>query len=966
MDIVIVESPAKAKTINKYLGRDYEVIASFGHVRDLPAKDGSVDPEHDFHMIWEVDAKASKRLGEIAKAVKAADRVILATDPDREGEAISWHVLEVLKDKKVLKGKKIQRVVFNAITKAAISEALRHPREIDQALVEAYLARRALDYLVGFTLSPVLWRKLPGARSAGRVQSVTLRLICDREVEIEKFIPREYWSVVAHLQTEDHKPFLARLVGADDKKINRLDISNAEEAETFKKALETAHFRVFSIESKPVKRHPSPPFTTSTLQQEASRKFGFSPARTMQIAQRLYEGVDVEGETLGLITYMRTDGVDMAPEAIEAARRVISKNYSARHLPERPRHYTAKAKNAQEAHEAIRPTDITRRPQDLRSALEPDQARLYDLIWTRTLASQMESAELERTVIEIQTEGPLGTESFSTLHLRATGQVVRFEGFLALYQEGKDDEEEEDAHRLPAMALGDSPTRDHIAIQQHFTEPPPRYTEATLIKKMEELGIGRPSTYASTLGVLKDRGYVLLDKKRLRPEDKGRLVTAFLESFFNDYIQYDFTADLEAKLDQVSNNEMNWMSLLRQFWENFIKAVDATKDLRTTQVLDALNDLLGPHIFPKRLDGSDPRSCPQCGEGRLSLKIGKFGAFIGCSNYPDCRYTGTLTESVKGEGQAAGQEKPGIQVLGLDPETEEEISLREGRFGPYIQRGDGNKPKRASLPKSLAPADVTLEKALILLSLPRQVALHPETGKPIYVGLGRFGSYVHHEKTYATLNSDDDLFEIGANRAIDLILTKEQNPGSSRSQQSSGRILGTHPEGQNVVVKSGRFGAYVNWKKVNATIPSDKDPERLTLDEALELLKLKQSGSPREGERLLGTSPAGDPVLIKKGRYGPYINCQKINIPLPASLSSEEITLEEALDLLATRTQTSSSSSFTKSSRSSSKTRASQKGKKKEIRSKSASSPRASIKKPASSKAKKAAQKGTKKKIIDT
>src|SRR5690349_2554247 len=568
MNVVVVESPAKAKTINKYLGRGYEVLASFGHVRDLPPKDGSVDPNHDFKMIWEVDGKAQKRLGDIAKAVKGADKLILATDPDREGEAISWHVLQVLKERKLLKDIDVERVVFNAITKASVTEAMKNPRRIDQALVDAYLARRALDYLVGFTLSPVLWRKLPGARSAGRVQSVALRLVCDRELEIEKFVPREYWSLVATLGTPRGDLFDARLVGADGEKIQRLDIGSGQQAEDFKQALERAAFTVALVDSKPAKRNPYPPFTTSTLQQEASRKLGFAPAHTMRIAQRLYEGVDIGGDTVGLITYMRTDGVQMADEAIGAIRSLIGSDYGDRYVPDAPRRYQTKAKNAQEAHEAIRPTDTARKPRDVARHLDADQAKLYELIWLRAVASQMESAELERTTVDIIAKA--GTRS---IDLRATGSVVKFDGFLALYQEGRDeDQEDEESRRLPEMRAGEALSRRSISATQHFTEPPPRYSEASLVKRMEELGIGRPSTYAAILQVLQTRGYVRLDKKRLVPEDKGRLVIAFLESFFARYVEYDFTAGLEEGLDRVSNNEIAWRDLLRDFWRDFIGA----------------------------------------------------------------------------------------------------------------------------------------------------------------------------------------------------------------------------------------------------------------------------------------------------------------------------------------------------------------------------------------------------------
>jgi len=893
MKVVIVESPAKAKTINKYLGKDYGVYASFGHVRDLAAKDGSVDPDDDFAMRWEVDAKAAKRLSDIGVAVKGAERVILATDPDREGEAISWHIHEILTNKKLLKDKRVDRVVFNAVTKDAIQEAMRHPREIDGALVDAYRARRALDYLVGFTLSPVLWRKLPGARSAGRVQSVALRIVCDRELEIERFVAREYWSIVAHLKTQANAPFSARLVGADGKKISRLDIGSGAEAEAFKAALETARFSVRSVESKPVKRHPYPPFTTSTLQQEASRKLGLAPARTMQIAQRLYEGVDIGDGAVGLITYMRTDGVDLAPEAVAAARRLIGKDFGDDYVPSAPRKYTAKAKNAQEAHEAIRPTDMTRRPRDVARHLEPEQAKLYELIWTRAIACQMESAELERTTVDILAEA-----GARKLDFRASGQVVRFPGFLALYQEGRDDEEDEESGRLPAMRDGERLTKERIDATQHFTEPPPRYTEATLVKRMEELGIGRPSTYASTIAVLRDRDYVRIEKKRLIPEDKGRLVTAFLESFFTKYVEYDFTADLEEKLDRVSNSEIDWKALLRDFWNDFSGAVGDIKDLRTGQVLDSLNDLLGPHIFPSRGDGVDPRLCPVCGKGQLSLKLGKFGAFIGCSNYPECRFTRVLAPSGAENGEG---ERPGVRVLGQDPDSGDEITLRGGRFGDYVQQGEGEKPKRSSLPRGLKAEDVTLEKALALLSLPREVARHPTSGEPIVAGIGRYGAYVQHGKTYANLGRDDDVLEIGGNRAIDLIVAKESGAGASRFGGSgAGRALGDHPEGGAVSVKQGRFGAYVNHGEINATLPKGTDPASLTLDEAVALLAAKAAGGGVSG-RLVGQHPNGGPVTVREGRFGPYVNWGKVNATIPKSTRPDSITLADAIELIAER-----------------------------------------------------------------
>jgi DNA topoisomerase-1 len=867
MPVVIVESPAKAKTINKYLGANYEVIASYGHVRDLPAKDGSVDPDQDFAMLWDVDGKATKRLADIARAVKTTDKLILATDPDREGEAISWHVLEILRQKRVLKDVPVERVTFNAITKDAVQAAMRSPRDIDEGLVDAYLARRALDYLVGFRLSPVLWRKLPGARSAGRVQSVALRLVCDREAEIERFVPREYWSILAKLATPKGEVFDARLVGADGRRIQRLDVGTEAEAREFRDALDAARFTVTSVEAKPAKRHPFAPFTTSTLQQEASRKLGLAPNRTMQLAQRLYEGVEIGGETVGLITYMRTDGVDMAPESVAALRKLIGASWNPRYLPGAPRRYATKAKNAQEAHEAIRPTDPSRLPKDMARYLDPEQAKLYELIWKRTVASQMESAELERTTVEILAEA-----GARRLDLRATGQVVKFDGFLALYNEDRDDDaEDEEGRRLPHMNRADTLQRKAIEIGQHFTEPPPRFTEATLVKRMEELGIGRPSTYASTLAVLRERDYVSLDKKRLKAEDKGRLVTAFLESFFARYVEFDFTAGLEEKLDRISNHELDWKEVLRDFWKDFSAALDGTKELRTGQVLEALNDLLGPHIFPDKGDGSNPRTCPTCGTGQLSLKLGKFGAFIGCSNYPECRYTRQLAAPTagQGEGEGAGAEQ-GTRRLGPDPATGQEVTLRDGRFGPYVQLGEGDKPKRTSLPRSMASATVDLERALALLALPKEVATHPETGKPILVGIGKFGPYVQHDRTYANLESDDDVLAIGANRAIDLIATKESRAPGKRfgSATPAGRSLGEHPAlGGEIVVRPGKYGPYVNFGKINATLPKGMDAEAVTLAQAVELIAAK-SGSGKSGSGKSGTGKSGT-ARSGGGRGGP-------------------------------------------------------------------------------------------------
>ncbi|MGB1850110.1 MAG: type I DNA topoisomerase [Candidatus Micropelagos thuwalensis] len=826
MDLVIVESPAKAKTINKYLGNDYKVLASFGHVRDLPEKNGSVDPDEEFSMIWEVQSASGQRLNEIADYLKKSDRLILATDPDREGEAISWHVLEVMREKGVLDGKQIQRVVFNAITRNAVTDAMNHPRELDEKLVHAYLARRALDYLVGFNLSPVLWRKLPGARSAGRVQSVALKLICERELEIEKFIPREYWSVSADFTTQNGDKLPTRLTLLKGGKVEKFTLTNEDEAMAAKDAIESGRFKVNRIESKPGQRNPSAPFTTSTLQQEAARKLGFNAKRTMQIAQLLYQGIEIDGEATGLITYMRTDGTQIAPEAVTETRDVIKADFGPDYLPEKAREYQTKAANAQEAHEAIRPTSLTRRPEYIASTLDADQAKLYELIWKRTMASQMENARVQRTTIDI-------TDESEATGLRASGTVITFPGFLKLYEEGKDDEksDKEEEQTLPQVTEGMPLDLQKISPDQHFTEPPPRFSEATLVKKMEELGIGRPSTYASVLSVLRDRDYVFMDRNRFHPQDKGRLVTSFLESFFNQYVEYDFTAALEGDLDKVSNGDLDYKDVLRKFWENFSYSVDATMEIRNTQILDKMNEVLGPHIFKDTGDG-DPRICPKCNEGELSLKTGKFGAFVGCTRYPECRFTRPFA-------QAEGREGDIERELGNDPETGLIVYLKDGRFGPYIQLGDAGedneKPKRSGLPKDMRPADMTLDYALRLLSLPRLVGKHPETGEDITADLGRYGPYLKHGKQSASLETVDEIFEIGVNRAVTVIAEKKSKAPARGS--SVIKELGEHPDdGKPVNVMNGRYGPYVKHNKINATIPKDEEPDSVTLERALELI----------------------------------------------------------------------------------------------------------------------------------
>ncbi len=858
MNIVIVESAAKAKTINKYLGRDYKVIASYGHVRDLPSTTGMVEPENDFEMHWDTDGKSSKILKEITQAVKGADKLILATDPDREGEAISWHILQVLEKRRALKDVQVERVAFNAITRNAILEALQHPRTIDEPLVSAYLARRALDYLVGFTLSPVLWRKLPGSRSAGRVQSVALRLLCDRELEIEVFKPREYWTIEATLKKSSNELFQARLFSVEGKKLEKFDIPNDTEATTLKNAVDKGQFWVKNVQSRAQKRNPSPPFTTSTLQQEASRKLGFVARQTMQVAQKLYEGVDLGGETVGLITYMRTDGVQIIPEAVSACRTVISEQFGKQYLPRAPREYKTKAKNAQEAHEAIRPTDLSRLPAKVRSSLDKDSFRLYSLIWQRTIASQMQSAEFERTTADIAVKGNDGRD----YTLRATGSVLRFDGFLKLYQEGKDEvqgstdnaSENQDDRRLPVLEENEPLKREKIESRQHFTEAPPRYSEATLVKQMEELGIGRPSTYASTLSVLRDRGYMRTENKRLVPEDKGRLVTAFLESFFQRYVEYDFTADLEQQLDLISDGALRWKDVLRDFWKEFASAVDEIKDLRISEVLDALNDLLGPHLFRGNGKVGDPRECPACEDGQIGLKVGRFGAFIGCTNYPECRYTRQFSES---PDQAADEISPDGKLLGVDPDSGLPVTLRTGRFGPYVQLGGelkseaedtdnakpkvkvkAEKPKRASIPNGYDLDDVDLDFALSLLALPRIIGDHPETGKPIKANFGRYGPYLEHDGFYANLDVPADVFTIGANRAVTLIAEKQK--ASPKQRASVIKELGEHPQsGGPIQIMTGRYGPYVKHGKINATIPKGLDPETIAIEQACELIKAK-------------------------------------------------------------------------------------------------------------------------------
>ena len=833
MAVVVVESPAKAKTINKYLGDDYTVLASFGHVRDLPPKDGSVDPDSDFAMKWEVASDSKKHVKAIKDALADDDTLILATDPDREGEAISWHLLEALQPA-LKKGKAVRRVTFNAITKSAVTEAMANPRDIDQPLVDAYLARRALDYLVGFNLSPVLWRKLPGSRSAGRVQSVALRIIVDREMEIEAFRAREYWSVHARLATPAGAEYDAQLTVYAGKKLERFDLENEEQAKLAVAAVTSRDLRVASVTAKPASRNPWPPFMTSTLQQEASRKLGLGARACMSAAQRLYEA--------GYITYMRTDGIDMAPEAAMAARDVIRDRFGAQYLPKSPRIYKNKAKNAQEAHECIRPTDMSVSPDRLK-VVEKEQRALYDLIWKRTIASQMEAARMERTAVEIiSPDGQIG--------LRANGQVMLFDGFLRVYDQGRDDDEGEDSARLPQIAEGEAATRRSVTPEQHFTQPPPRYTEATLVKRMEELGIGRPSTYASIVTTIQDREYVRKDKNRLIPEDKGRLVTIFLTRYFPRYVSYDFTAGMEEELDDISSGSLAWRDVLRRFWRDFSAALEGTSELRITEVLEAIDEALAPHLYPPRPDGSDPRICPLCGTGRLHLKTARSGgAFIGCGNYPECRYTRPISGA---EGDTTGE-----RLLGVD--GADEIHLKNGRFGPYVQRGEVTaevpKPPRASIPKGWDAANVDLDQAVALLSLPRPIGPHPEDGELVEAGIGRYGPYVKHGPKYANLPEVDEVFTIGMNRAVEVLAAKQtRGRGATAAPLAE---LGEHPEGGPVQVLNGRFGPYVKWAKVNATLPRDLAPEDVTLERALELIVAKAAkGGKKPAKKAATKAPA--------------------------------------------------------------------------------------------------------------
>lgn len=820
MKLVVVESPAKAKTINKYLGSDYKVLASYGHIRDLPSKDGSVDPDNDFAMTWEFSPVGKKHLNDIIAALKDCDTLILASDPDREGEAIAWHILEELKEKKKLNGKKIERVVFHEITKSAVKEGIENPREIDQDLVSAYMARRALDYLVGFNLSPILWRKLPGSKSAGRVQSVALRLICDRENEIDKFKAEEYWTIDVDLLTAQKAEMLTHLINLDGKKLDKFTINSEEKALAAKAKIEAQNFAISNVERKKASRYPAPPFTTSTLQQEAARKLRFSAKKTMQVAQKLYEA--------GIITYMRTDAVNLSKEAIKACREAIEKYFGASYLPKTAKEYKNKTKNAQEAHEAIRPSDVMNTPKKMELKLDSDAYKLYELIWKRTVACQMNPAILDRVVVDAKSAD-------GKILLRANGQVIQFDGFLKLYQESKDDSDDDDENAiLPNVETGESVEKKEIKPAQHFTTPPPRFTEASLVKKLEELGIGRPSTYANIIDVLQERKYVKVEKLRFIPEDRGRIVTVFLENFFKKYVEYDFTAQMEEFLDDVSAGAMQWKKLLAGFWAKFIKNIDEVKPLQLTEVINKVDEALSAHLFPPREDGSDPRICPKCGKGRLSIKFGKFGAFLGCSNYPECSYTKPLTDTKEEEEEAAnasaqklasGEDKILCQM------NEQNVYLRKGPYGYYVQLGDasGNteKPKRCSLPKFVKPEELTAEQAQILLSLPRDL------GNGIEANIGKFGQYIKQGTKSKSLSGEDNIFNITSERAEELLKNAVAKPEPT--------VLAQHPTTkEDITLNKGRYGMYLKCGKNNYAIPKGYAPSSLTAEEAIKIVTEKK------------------------------------------------------------------------------------------------------------------------------
>ena len=843
MNLVIVESPAKAKTINKYLGDNFTVLASYGHIRDLPSKNGSVDPDNQFKMIWEVDSFSKKYLKEITDVAKESDKIILATDPDREGEAIAWHVKQFLDEKKLLKGKKVERVVFNEITKKAVTNGIANPREIEAQLVDAYMARRALDYLVGFNISPILWTKLPGSKSAGRVQSVALKLLTEREHEIEIFKPEEFWTLNVIFSNAKDIKITSSLFQLEGNKIEKFSFKNKEEINKAIEKIKSKNYEITDISSKIYTRNPSGPFTTSTLQQSASSKLGFGASRTMQIAQRLYQGIDIDGDTKGLITYMRTDGTNISKDAVDDFRNYITKTYGNDYLPDQPNNYSGKkAKNAQEAHEAIRPTDINNDPSMLKKYLSSDQHKLYNLIWSRALSSQMQTAKFDRKTIILTSDD--GKNIF-----KASGSVIKFDGFLKLY---KIDENNDEEKILPEVSKGPINIESFID-EQHFTQPPPRYSEASIVKKLEELGIGRPSTYASIISVITNRGYADILNKRFFPTDRGKLISAFLEKLFTKYVDYNFTAKLEDQLDDITSGKEDWIKVLEQFWNDFNKNVSQVKEKRTREVLDMLNESLGSLIFETDSNGSIDRKCKLCQTGQLSLKNSfRGGAFIGCSNYPECKFTRPLSK-VKAAEQINLAEP---RYIGKN-EMDKDIFLKNGRFGPYLQyekelnevedtkkkkkkknKKDINQNlKNVSIPKGIDIDSIDLDRAKFLCSLPKSLGTNPENNQEILLNSGRFGPYLKCENKSARLENVEDIFTIGLNRAITLIA--DAKPG--RISSSLIKDLGEHPEDKKPVrIMKGQYGPYIKYKSLNATIPEEKDPTEITMEEALILIEKRR------------------------------------------------------------------------------------------------------------------------------
>ena len=845
MNLVIVESPAKAKTINKYLGKDYKVLASYGHIRDLPSKNGSVDPENNFKMLWEIDSFSKKYLKEITDAAKDSAKIILATDPDREGEAIAWHVKEFLNEKKLLKDKHVERVVFNEITKKAVTHGIDNPRQIEPLLVDAYMARRALDYLVGFNISPILWTKLPGSKSAGRVQSVALKLITEREHEIELFNPDEFWTLKINFMDDNNNILTANISQLDGKKVEKFSFKNKEDIKKAINQIKDKKFIISDISSKIVSRNPLGPFTTSTLQQVSSGRLGLGASRTMQIAQKLYQGIEIEGETIGLITYMRTDGTNISKDAIANFRDYIKSDYGDKYLPKEPLSYSGKkAKNAQEAHEAIRPTDIVRSPNKVKKYLSTDQHKLYDLIWSRALSSQMGSAKFDRNTIIITSDDK------STI-FKASGSVIKFDGFLKVF---KDIKKENGESILPEMQKGVVNIKTLID-EQHFTQAPPRYSEASLVKKLEELGIGRPSTYASIISVISTRGYVESLNKRFHPTDRGKLITAFLEKLFSKYVDYNFTASLENQLDEITTGKEGWIKVLEMFWKDFNQNISDVKEKRTREVLDLLNDSLGSLIFDRDKNGNINRKCILCNNGTLSLKNSfRGGAFIGCSNYPECKFTRPLSKAKAAQQSQLAEPK----LIGKN-ENGKDMFLKNGRFGPYIQyeiipeifddhakkkkkkkkknQKENNNLKNVSIPKGVSIEAVDLNKAKFLCSLPKSLGINPENQKEIFLNSGRFGPYLKCENKSARIENVDEIFSIGLNRAITLIA--EAKPG--RISSSEIKNLGEHPEDKKPVrVMKGKFGPYIKYKSLNATIPEEKDPAEINMEDALILIEKRK------------------------------------------------------------------------------------------------------------------------------